>query len=630
MLNLPLGVVLATLVFYALNSAILPSRTNNFSTIPDRARTSAKAVHLRPIDSATRRFGGPEIIINEVDSDTPGIDALEFVELYDGGIGNTPFDGLVLVFYNGGNDLSYASFDLDGFVTSPQGYFTLGNASVPGVDLVFAGNSLQNGQDAVALYFGNASDFPNGSSITTSGIVDALVYDTGQADDAALLVLLNTLQPQVNENGAGSGATVSMQRCPNGSGGNRNTNTYSLFSPTPDGSNSCGTAQPDTIALSSAAFAEDESQTMSVTVTRIGTGIGTSSVQLVTDGGTATAGTCSAGADYDTRNVTVTFNGGESSATVNIPICADQFTEFSETFNVTLSNPVNAVLGSPSTAICRINEAATQFTNVSPIVLNGSGASNPYPSTINVTGATNSISYMRVTLFDLAADAADDLDVLLVGPDGQSFVLMADAGGAAAIPTGTTLTFNDNAASYLPDSTVITSGSYKPTSWEHSSSEFPLPAPIGPHAEPGPGGLPVPRSAQINSVFGGSNANGTWSLYIFDDTAGPLSIVPGSVAGGWGIEMLAPTAAAVSLSGRVSDAFGRGVRGVMVVLEGGGLPGPRIALTSTFGYFSFEGLSSGTYGVTVVAKRYTFAVSSRTFNLTDSVWDADFIAEPLE
>ncbi|MCO6511569.1 MAG: hypothetical protein J5I65_12325, partial [Aridibacter famidurans] len=41
------------------------------------------------------------IVINEIDSDTPGTDAAEFVELYDGGTGNTALDGLVVVFFNG-------------------------------------------------------------------------------------------------------------------------------------------------------------------------------------------------------------------------------------------------------------------------------------------------------------------------------------------------------------------------------------------------------------------------------------------------------------------------------------------------------------------------------------------------
>jgi hypothetical protein len=41
------------------------------------------------------------VVINEVDSDTPDADVAEFVELYDGGVGNTSLTGLVLVFFNG-------------------------------------------------------------------------------------------------------------------------------------------------------------------------------------------------------------------------------------------------------------------------------------------------------------------------------------------------------------------------------------------------------------------------------------------------------------------------------------------------------------------------------------------------
>jgi len=172
------------------------------------------------------------VIINEVDADTPGTDTAEFVELFDGGAGNTALDGLVVVFFNGSTDLSYAAFDLDGFATDANGYFTLGNA--PGSDLVFAGNLLQNGADAVALYAGDASSFPANTPVTTTNLQDAIVYGTDDADDAGLLALLNAGQPQANESD-----TQSSQRCPNGSGGARNTSTYSQGAPTPDGPNSC-------------------------------------------------------------------------------------------------------------------------------------------------------------------------------------------------------------------------------------------------------------------------------------------------------------------------------------------------------------------------------------------------------
>lgn len=195
----------------------------------------------------------PNVIINEVDSDTPGTDTAEFVELYDGGVGNAALDGYVLVFYNGNGDVSYNAFDLDGFSTNAQGYFTLGNSGVPGVDIVFAGDGLQNGADAVALYAANASDFPLNTPVTTTNLRDAIVYDTSDADDSGLLVLLNAGQPQVDENAGGNGSAVSMQRCPNGSGGNRNTSTYSVFSPTSDSGNLCGgTATPTNTPTASA------------------------------------------------------------------------------------------------------------------------------------------------------------------------------------------------------------------------------------------------------------------------------------------------------------------------------------------------------------------------------------------
>lgn len=177
------------------------------------------------------------LIINELDADTQGSDALEFVELYDGGTGNTALDGYVLVNYNGSNNTSYNAIDLDGFSTNAEGYFVIGNADVVNVDLVVPGNTFQNGADAVALYFGDATSFPNGTAITTESIIDAIVYDTDDADDVELLVLLNTDQPQLNENENGDKDSESLQRSPNGQGGARNTSSYITKAPTPGADN---------------------------------------------------------------------------------------------------------------------------------------------------------------------------------------------------------------------------------------------------------------------------------------------------------------------------------------------------------------------------------------------------------
>ncbi|MFQ5652268.1 MAG: choice-of-anchor D domain-containing protein [bacterium] len=187
---------------------------------------------------------GTSVIINEVDADTPGSDDLEFIELFDGGGGHTGLSGLVVVLFNGSSDASYATFDLDGKTTDADGFFVLGNAGVQNVDLTFSNNKLQNGADAVALYFGDAADFPNGTPVTLSGLVDAVVYDTDDANDPGLLVLLHSGQPQVNENGAGDKDQHSIQRIPNGAGGPRNSAQYLAIPPTP-GAENTGPPVPD-------------------------------------------------------------------------------------------------------------------------------------------------------------------------------------------------------------------------------------------------------------------------------------------------------------------------------------------------------------------------------------------------
>ena len=71
-------------------------------------------------------FGQP--VINEVDADTPGTDAAEFVEIL--WTPNTALDGYVVVLYNGSADTSYAAYDLDGFSTDANGFFIIGNPGV--------------------------------------------------------------------------------------------------------------------------------------------------------------------------------------------------------------------------------------------------------------------------------------------------------------------------------------------------------------------------------------------------------------------------------------------------------------------------------------------------------------------
>ncbi len=185
----------------------------------------------------------PDILINEVDADQTSTDDAEFVELTDGGTGGSSLDGLTLVLFNGATDTSYAAFDLDGLSTGTDGYVVLcgDTATVANCDLDVSPdtNLLQNGADAVALYRADAADFPAGTAVTGDGLVDAIVYDTDDADDAGLLAVLNTAGGQVNEDANGDKDNHSNSRCPDASGSALDTSTYDAVTPTPGAANDC-------------------------------------------------------------------------------------------------------------------------------------------------------------------------------------------------------------------------------------------------------------------------------------------------------------------------------------------------------------------------------------------------------
>jgi hypothetical protein len=236
-----------------------------------------------------------------------------------------------------------------------------------------------------------------------------------------------------------------------------------------------------------------------------------------------------------------------------------------------------------------------------------------------------------VTLYDVYHQLPDNLDVLLVGPQGQKFVLMGDAGDAAAIDPNApvTLMFTDAAGQVLPNSAMLTTGFYEPTTWESPVTDFAAPAPPGPYNEPGSAiGGTGPQT--LNGTFGFTNSNGDWNLYVRDDGGlqQPVAIT-GCIGTGWSIDFLPLTAAAVSMSGRVTTAEGRGIRNAKIVVTGNALDHPLIASTGSFGYFEVDGLTAGeTYVVTVNSKRYTFSTPSRVLTLVDNLSDVNFTAEP--
>lgn len=87
---------------------------------------------------------------------------------------------------------------------------------------------------------------------------------------------------------------------------------------------------------------------------------------------------------------------------------------------------------------------------------------------------------------------------------------------------------------------------------------------------------------------------------------------------------LGPTAASVSVSGRVLAPSGQGVSGARVLLtESDG--STRMSLTNAFGYYSFSDISAGQTAVlSVNSKRYSF--ESQVITVTEDISDLNFTA----
>lgn len=215
--------------------------------------------------------------------------------------------------------------------------------------------------------------------------------------------------------------------------------------------------------------------------------------------------------------------GGTVTATLQVQTNAANFGTVSYNFNLGALSPATNV-----------------FSNAGSITIPATGTSgnaSPYPSTITVAGLAGTVSKVTVTLTNMNHTFPSDIDVLLVGPGGQSVILMSDAGSGTDL-VNVNLTFDDAAAASLTTA-AITSGTYKPTNLS-TGDTFPAPA----------------STAQLGTnlaVFAGTNPNGTWSLFVVDDATTDT----GSIASGWKLTVVAPTN--VCCTAIVTDSDGDGI-----------------------------------------------------------------------
>jgi hypothetical protein len=161
--------------------------------------------------------------------------------------------------------------------------------------------------------------------------------------------------------------------------------------------------------------------TLSVTVVRTGGTAGNLSVDFATANGTAIAGQ-----DYTAASGTLTFSGGETSKTIQIPITDDSTTETDETFTVTLLNGSSIeALGGPSNLVVTLQDRSTiPVISVSGVsVLEGNtGSTTDATFTIKLSAATSravSFNFATVNLGALGGSNCGDPGVDYITASGS-------------------------------------------------------------------------------------------------------------------------------------------------------------------------------------------------------------------
>ena len=137
-----------------------------------------------------------------------------------------------------------------------------------------------------------------------------------------------------------------------------------------------------------------------------------------------------------------------------------------------------------------------------------------------------------------------------------------------------------------------------------------------------------------NTLAGGGEMQSAGDRFRVDGTVGQR--LAGSVSTGsqfslhggfWFRNQLAPTAAQVTIGGRVNNTRGGVVRRVRITLTEAASGTVKTTLTNQFGYYRFEGVEVGRiYIVRAESRNFTFTPEMHVFSLVDERLDLDFTA----
>ena len=156
------------------------------------------------------------------------------------------------------------------------------------------------------------------------------------------------------------------------------------------------------------------------------------------------------------------------------------------------------------------------FRNSAEITIPQQGTASSYPSTVGVRNLRGPVADVQVTLNGVSHTRPEDLDVLLVAPDGSSVVLMSDNCGQGDV-VNRTWTFHSNGG--LPDM-----GNAECPYADYADSDWGA-------GDTWPGVTSSPFASL--DAWHRKIQTGAWKLYVVDDEAGDS----GTIARGWSLSL---------------------------------------------------------------------------------------------
>lgn len=335
-----------------------------------------------------------QVVINEIDPDTPSTDQKEFIELHSS-TPNFSLNGYVLVFYNGATNLSVYSIDLDGYSTDINGNILIGNSQViPSPAIIFPDAKLENGPDGVALYLANASDFPLDTPATSANLVDAIINVSNDADPTSLMTALGeTVSYNESINGAVNTPLHSIQRKSDG--------TYEVKAPTPKANND-GTGIPiNYMTTTMNASSYIEGQTVNITFTTTTNVTSNTNFSISLNNGSFNT------SDFS-GNINITILSGTNTANTTLTLIDDVLDEGDEEFVVFISGLPVDVEANNNSIVRRVYDNDYQTLNFgTPIAPTYGQVSSTAPIGYYATLEGLSGSALKQALQDIIANPSE-------------------------------------------------------------------------------------------------------------------------------------------------------------------------------------------------------------------------------